>query len=373
MDHEIDTGTLPTWSNLNEVKKIFGEMVATTSKWIEKWHKLNGAVNHVVAYTSAIEVSALQVRAASASSTLGYVIVQASSKSLVDKISVTVEMGVLSIGWIAHVGAFVGKYIVQVFLPPQSLQAVTFAAPRGNMVVHPQVFHRSLMLPLSIHCTSQRGTLFIQDEVLVAQRLDLQLAESGCLQVAANVISVVETFDIQHLHGDGVLAVLASAVYAGSVEIGQSCSGKTFLMAEETFQVREELSVLNQAPGSVTVVAADIFDLSNQYLQDFKAFMGSIHVVGTWSPTHSGTEPSPWRDKLIACVDDLAHTIQEQQLKIGPSAGHVYVHDKNAANGNGLQSQRSWPEYSAMPVPSTVTPGVKCVVGVLAKSPPFKS
>ncbi|KAG9411229.1 hypothetical protein AC1031_016868 [Aphanomyces cochlioides] len=332
-------------------------MVATTSKWIERWHKLNGAVNHVVAYTSAIEVSALQVWAASAS-TLGYVIVQASSKSLVDKISVTVEMGVLSIGWIAHVGAFVGKYIVQVFLPPQSLQAVAFAAPRGNMVVHPRVFHRSLMLPLSIHCTSQRGTLFIQDEVLVAQRLDLQLAASGCLQVAANVISVVETFDIQHLHGDGVLAVLASAVYAGNVEICQSCSGKTFMMAEETFQVREELSVLNHGPGSVTVVAADIFDLSNQYLQDFKAFMGSIHVVGTWSPTHS---------------DDLAHTIQEQQLKIGPSAGHVYVHDKNAASANGLQSQRSWPEYSVMPVPSTMTPGVKCVVGVLAKSPPFKS
>ncbi|KAG9411206.1 hypothetical protein AC1031_016844 [Aphanomyces cochlioides] len=140
-----------------------------------------------------------------------------------------------------------GRYMIELRLPPRTLECVSFTAP-GVMAVSSGVVASSPSVHLSIH-SSGPGQLIIQENQLVARGLTLWHTGSGSLQLIG-LISV-DVVDITS-RGRGIVAVVASTLTTSDFSIANHSYGTIYLKAP-THVFADDVRVVNDSHGAVNV------------------------------------------------------------------------------------------------------------------------
>ncbi|KAF0682873.1 Aste57867_25008 [Aphanomyces stellatus] len=222
---------------------------STSSPWFNREYDAMTAITHLN-----LDIGEIYIYADKPVKTTS-VVLHSDSPSVAEAFLVSEIGHQLTIGWKSNAGHPTGHYAIEVHVPAESVESISFSSP-GVVVVHPHVLMRSVDAKLSL-ASSCSGRLLIHEDELKAGSLHLRQGGAGLVQLTCPSATLAYELDIKHT-GTGTLAFVTTHLSAARVSLSKQASGATHAIVHDDIKVTETLDLHNHGSGAISLHADSI-------------------------------------------------------------------------------------------------------------------
>ncbi|KAF0716234.1 Aste57867_2953 [Aphanomyces stellatus] len=295
-------------------------MASTTTTPLTGWVERSFDSTHAITKLS-IELGAVYIFARTdldkLTSSTTTITIRSDNPTLLDALAVSESRGSeLTLGWKTGLGRLIGQYVVEVVVPPRSIEAVSFSAS-GIGAVHANVLASSSSSQLHL-ANLGSGRLLVQEDTLEASGLSLRQTGSGFLQLTSPSAAIAGALQLQNM-GSGTVAIVAAALSASYASLASSGSGSTLAVVKSSLRVADGIEMTNQGSGHVAL-HADV--LTTQRLSQSTLGSGAVDAVTTTHFFAAALSMAVTGSGRIKCIGPGA----ANTLKVNiTGSGHAYT------------------------------------------------